>query len=268
METRKLVRRLLRGTLRSSMLEALHRRWLLWAAGDGRWGSRLASDPEFRAGMDYFRALEVSKVRTLVDVGANQGQFLFPALKYLTPQRALAVEMLPDFAVLLASHVPENVKVYNCAAGCGRGRGRFLRSAFTPASSLLELVPEASALYGKDLHQDDLGAVDIRSLDELCAEAGLDSIDLLKIDVQGYELEVLRGARKILRRTKQIIVEVGFVPVYRGGPLFPAVWQELDSQGFTLSRLFGQCRSQNDVLLHADALFNAKTLTKRDNWTS
>ncbi len=48
--------------------------------------------------MSYFSALGISRIRTLVDVGANEGQFLFPALKFLTPKRALAVEMLPDLA--------------------------------------------------------------------------------------------------------------------------------------------------------------------------
>lgn len=258
MHVRKLARHVVHSVVRPSRLEALGCRWLLWKAGDARWRSTCASDPEFRLGMNYFRALGIAEVRTLVDVGANDGQFLLPALRYFTPDKALVAEMLPDLASRLASRVPENVRVYSCAVGSGRGRKPSLRSAFSPASSLLELLPQASQLYDRDLKQSHVGTVDIRTLDDLCMQAGLDSIDLLKIDVQGYELEVLRGARQVLKHTRQIIIEVEFVPIYRGGPLFPEVWDELESQGFVLSQLFGQCRSRDGVLLHADALFNAR----------
>jgi FkbM family methyltransferase len=268
MYARKLVQQAFRRVLPASIVGALRCRWHLWTAGDFRWSSRLAADPEFRRGVEYFRALRISKVRTVVDIGANEGQFLLPALKYLSPERALAVEMLPDLARRLTSRLPRSVRVYACAAGGGRGRAPSLRSTFSPASSLLELFPEASSLYGRDLEQSDVGAVDIRTLDDLCMDAGMDSIDLLKIDVQGYELEVLRGARRILKRTRQIIIEVEFVPIYQGGPLFPAVWQDLESHGFVLSQLFAQCQSSDGVLLHADALFTAKALAGQDSWTS
>ncbi len=223
-----------------------------------RWWRALHSDGDLRKGRRYFGSLGIHHVRTLVDVGANEGQFLFPALKYLTPQRAIAVEMLPDCARRIAERAPGHVRVFSCAVGAQRGQEPCLRSNYSPASSLLEILPEASALYEKNLSQTCAGAVEIRALDELCLDAGIDSVDLLKIDVQGYELHVLRGAEQVLSRTRQVIVEVEFVPIYQGGPLFPAVWEKLGSCGFVLSQIFAQRRSRNGILLHADALFSAR----------
>ncbi len=217
-----------------------------------------ADDPDFRSGLEYFSALGITSVGTLVDVGANEGQFLFPALRFLAPKRALAVEMLPELAQQLERRVPAGVTVYSCAVGAAAGQAPCLRSAYSPASSLLPLVPEASQLYNKNLRQTASEIVAIRTLDDICSEAGFEEIDLLKIDVQGYEMEVLRGAGRMLKSTWRIIIEVEFVPVYQGAPLFPTVYQELQKQGFVLSQIFGQCRSQEGVLLHADALFQAQ----------
>jgi FkbM family methyltransferase len=232
--------------------------WRLYRAGDQRWRTTLPLDEEFRRGMDYFDALGISRVRTLVDVGANEGQFLFPALKYLAPQHSVAVEMLPDAAARLRSRAPASVAIYQCAAGAVSGQGSCRRSAYCQASSLLPIRPEASDLYGLDLHQTDPEPVPMLTLDDICEDAGIESVDLLKLDVQGYELEVLRGAGRILERTRDIIVEVEFVPIYDGGPLFPAVWQDLCGRGFRLSQLFGQWRSPEGILLHADAYFKSQ----------
>jgi FkbM family methyltransferase len=234
------------------------RLWRLFQSGDPRWHSTLPLDWHFRRGMDYFNALEISEVRTLVDVGANEGQFLLPAVKYLAPERAIAIEMQPSAADQLRRLAPANVSIYQCAVGAAPGQATCLPSVFSQASSLLPLRPEASDLYAIDLHQTAPYAVPMRTLDEICEEAGIDAVDLLKLDVQGYELEVLRGAGRVLQRTRDLIVEVEFVPIYEGGPLFPVILQELSDRGFRLSQIYGQCRSKDGTLLHADAFFRGE----------
>jgi hypothetical protein len=59
-------------------------------------------------------------------------------------------------------------------------------------------------------------------------------IDLLKLDVQGAELDVLRGAQRLLRDTLVIHAEVEFFPIYREQPLFDDVFRFLRDQSFDL----------------------------------
>jgi hypothetical protein len=51
----------------------------------------------------------------------------------------------------------------------------------------------------------------VRTLDEVAAQHGIAAIDLLKIDVEGFEFEVLAGARKALAKTEAVVVEVSLV---------------------------------------------------------
>ena len=56
--------------------------------------------------------------------------------------------------------------------------------------------------------------MDITTLDRFCSEEKIDDIDILKIDVQGYEVGVLRGASSILNKTRCCTVEVSLFDFY------------------------------------------------------
>jgi FkbM family methyltransferase len=71
--------------------------------------------------------------------------------------------------------------------------------------------------------------VTTRRLDDI-AEVG--RMDLLKMDIQGAEVDALRGATRLLREASAVHLEVSFVPMYLGQPLFAEVDQELRRQGF------------------------------------
>ncbi|CAG0979643.1 2-O-methyltransferase NoeI [Phycisphaerales bacterium] len=67
----------------------------------------------------------------------------------------------------------------------------------------------------------------------------VDGLDFLKIDVQGAELDVFKGAPRLLSRALVVHTEVEFVPMYEGQPLFSDVDQFLRSQGFLLHSFLG-----------------------------
>lgn len=78
--------------------------------------------------------------------------------------------------------------------------------------------------------------VEVRTLRTFAAGAGLDQIDLLKVDVEGSEYEVLVGAGDLLARTGVVYVEVCFVPFREGQRLFSEVDLLLRGHGFDLLR--------------------------------
>jgi FkbM family methyltransferase len=138
---------------------------------------------------------------------------------------------------------------------------------FNPASSLLkpnhERLIQFLALPEMLTVVSEL-PLETRRLDDV---PGLDGCTLLKVDVQGGELAVLQGATGTLRDIMAIFIEVEFLDLYLGQPLFSAVNSFLDEQGFELLDLmnlgYGSYREANrgDVrskLLWADGFYVRK----------
>jgi FkbM family methyltransferase len=95
------------------------------------------------------------------------------------------------------------------------------------------------------------------TLDQLVA-GKFDRIDLLKIDVQGAELSILKGAAETLKRTNQIWIEVSFRPIYTGSAVFNDIYSFLNDNGFILKTILEGYRSNEHELLQADCLFEKK----------
>ena len=112
--------------------------------------------------------------------------------------------------------------------------------------------------------------VETTTLDDFCEAENIPGIDFLKIDVQGADLDVLRGASRLLERSVLgVMIEVEFTPLYQNQPLFSEIDAFLRSQGFMLMDLIMEdswCRrprsisplqsaQNNGQLLWADALY-------------
>jgi FkbM family methyltransferase len=70
------------------------------------------------------------------------------------------------------------------------------------------------------------------TLDTWAEREGITALDLLWLDVQGYELPILKASPKILPHITLIFVEVNFIEAYKGCALYPEVKEWLESQGF------------------------------------
>jgi hypothetical protein len=78
----------------------------------------------------------------------------------------------------------------------------------------------------------------------------------LKIDVQGYEKQVLDGAQHILRTCRGVISEMSLVPLYEGQLLARQIWDLLAEQGFEVWSLEpGFRHSGNGRMMQLDAVF-------------
>jgi hypothetical protein len=101
--------------------------------------------------------------------------------------------------------------------------------------------------------------VPVVRLDDYAHEQRLGEVYLLKIDVQGFELEVLEGAVELLRRTDYVFVEAGIRPLYEGAPRFTGVYDWLDAHGFHLISMRAWHRG-NQTLVETDMLFRRNEL--------
>jgi FkbM family methyltransferase len=105
-------------------------------------------------------------------------------------------------------------------------------SIYPPATEAVTRHPGLT-----DGQLEDTSVIELMALDDWCAAEGIGQVDAMKIDTQGSELDVLRGAEATLGSVRLIEVEVEFNELYEGIALFPAVDQYLRQQGFVLWKL-------------------------------
>ena len=80
-------------------------------------------------------------------------------------------------------------------------------------------------------------------------------LDFLKLDTQGFEIEILKGGEKTLKNTKALLLEVSIIPYNAGGPLIGDVFEFLEKRGFKLFDFCSQARRSDGVLFQTDLLF-------------
>jgi FkbM family methyltransferase len=114
------------------------------------------------------------------------------------------------------------------------------------------LYVENTAHYGEQNLQ--VREVATVRLDTLVARERLPAPDLIKIDVQGAELEVLAGAAESLRAAAALIVEVSLVDYNKGGPLAAQVIAAIDRLGFKCADVCEVHRSARNFVLQLDLL--------------
>lgn len=73
--------------------------------------------------------------------------------------------------------------------------------------------------------------VEVVTLDRVCADKGIRSVDFVKMDVQGGELGILRGGSRSLSEVAAVVTEVSFQKIYNGQPLFGEISEEMSRQG-------------------------------------
>jgi len=188
--------------------------------------------PAFPEGI--FRADAASKV-TIIDVGAQDLAFedhVYAPLQAAGATTIIGFEPLPDKDAAPRRADPSVVMLEHFV-GAGEA-ATFHVTHFDPASSLFEPNHEYLAQFvGLSDMCKTVSSFEVRTtrLDDVPEISGC---DYLKIDVQGGELDVLKGAQGLLEKTLAVHCEVEFAPVYKDQPLFADIDSYLRARGFEL----------------------------------
>ncbi len=197
--------------------------------------------------------------RTVLDVGANTGQFAVAVRAYLPEAQIYSFEPLPDCFQKLQSRFAGDRKftAFNMGLGAESGIVAFERQDFTPASSFLKLTARyKDALPATQSSHASAVQVRVQSLDEIAKELDISGPLLVKIDVQGFEDKVVAGATETLRHASVVIIELSFVEMYHGQPLFRQVYEQMVQLGFDYHGNLEQMEQPNDErALQADCIF-------------
>jgi FkbM family methyltransferase len=198
-------------------------------------------------------------VSTVLDVGANVGQYGELLFQTGFAGTLISFEALPDAhrkLQLNADKQPRWKVARRAALGSNKGQIEINIAANSVSSSVLPMkdthlnaAPE-SQYVGRHL-------VDVERLDELALSLLPPTGRLMiKIDTQGYEMEVLKGSTGLLPRTSAIQLELSLVPLYDGAPTFVEMISFLQSHGYELFSLVpGFKDARTGKLLQMDGFF-------------
>jgi FkbM family methyltransferase len=163
---------------------------------------------------------------TVVDVGANLGQFNLFCRQYLGAERVISIEPLPSCYQVLVENSGTPSDCINMLVSEREGATAF----YVAKDSQL-----SSSICDRRGDYDEQIMVPGKPLERMLESAGIDRIDLLKIDTEGSEMEVLRSAGAFLDRTDVVLVEMSIFRENKGN-LFE-IGGFLESRGFRLHDL-------------------------------
>ncbi len=215
---------------------------------------RLSSERDL--GLDPFRDMRRLSARrrqlVVFDVGANVGQSVNRFRETLDDPIIHSFEPEPTtFSELRRRKggVP-GIHLNNFALGSSRGMAELNQNTNSDMSSILQPGTDSwGTIDGKT-------SVEVRTLDEYCDDHGVTHIDILKSDTQGYDLEVLKGAERLMAhgRIKLIYIEIIFSRMYEKLPRADEVYAYLADHGFSLVSFY-EIHYQRERAGWADALF-------------
>ena len=194
----------------------------------------------------------------LLDVGANRGQFslmarmLYPRLQIHSyePQAGEASFYRDIF------HGRDGISLHVHALGDGSGRADLHMSGRADSSSMLPIGALQTKIF-PNTREIGTCSIEVRTLDSLPEHWKSAKRAMLKIDVQGFELHVLRGARDALRHCEFVYVECSEVPLYTGQPLRHEIEAFLLNEGFQIVQRANALWIDCEVI-QADYLFRRK----------
>jgi FkbM family methyltransferase len=211
------------------------------------------------AGTEHNPVLERT-INTIVDIGANRGQFALAARGALPDARIISFEPLPAPAATYRAVFAgdERVTLHQVAVGPTHERVPMNISARDDSSSLLRVSRLQTAHYPGT---DTVATVEVLvcPLDEKVGRADLARPSLLKIDVQGAEWGTLLGCESLLDCFDLIYCECSFVELYCGQRLVAEILDWLSARGVGLVGFYNVDRDAEGHPLQADFLFRRRT---------
>ena len=209
------------------------------------------------ASTENFKALKtISECETVFDIGANRGQFSI-AVKYFYPKSNIVafeplLEPFDKFNQIFKND--SQVSVFNCAIGLENKDTIIHESKRDDSSSLLPITNNQSKIFPGT---EEVGTTDIKMkrIDTFIKDIDLQRPALMKIDVQGFELEVLKSCKEYLSLFDYIYIECSFIELYKGQALTDEIIKFLDNYSFGFYSIYNIHYNKNGSMVQADFLF-------------
>lgn len=208
------------------------------------------------AGVEHVRILSGLDCRTVVDIGANRGQFAMVARRCIPQARVISFEPLPAAAAKFRAVFADDdrVTLHEVAIGPVPGNATIHVSRRDDSSSLLPITSTQVALF-PGTAEVATATVRVAPLREFVSSEDIQPPAFLKLDVQGYELEALRGCEDLLGQFSYVYAECSFMELYAGQALADEVIAWLRERGLRLRGVHNTEYDRGGRAIQADFLF-------------
>ena len=195
------------------------------------------------------------KVETVIDVGSNKGQFLLLIENFFECKKIYSFEPIEEFYEMQKNFFKykNNINFFNFALGEKSSKNSFYITQRKDSSSFYKI--NKSIKDNNDYKIIEKKEIQIHSLDEVMINENLNGSILLKIDVQGYEMEVLKGSIETLKKIKYIIVEISDNEIYENQSSSHSVINFLKNNNFTFCKENKSSKIKKSNFTQKDMLF-------------
>jgi FkbM family methyltransferase len=212
------------------------------------------------AGSEHRNVLS-RNLSTVIDIGANRGQFALAARQWAPKAHVVSFEPLAGpAAVFRRVFAGDNhVVLHHAAIGPESVMQQMHVSARDDSSSLLPISSLQATLFPGT---EEIATTEVRvaPLDEFISAADLQSPAMLKLDVQGFEFDALRGCESLLGHFEWIYCECSFVELYSNQKLASEIIDWLSARDFHLMGMFNPAYNHRGQAVQADFLFSHKRM--------
>jgi FkbM family methyltransferase len=220
--------------------------------------SRINCHYRYTKGSTLSVVLSQLGVTDIIDVGANTGQFAkfirdagYEGRIYSFEPNSAAYETLSKKA-----GEDSRWRTFRLALGEKRGETELNVTSGNKFSSLYTANEYASRLFGDWVREERTEKVPIRRIDKVLCDIPNEGNVFLKMDTQGHDIKVFRGASNLLGQIICLQSELAWEPLYKGIPLWKESIKEYEKQGFQLAGLWPVSKDpETQGLIEADGLF-------------
>ena len=196
---------------------------------------------------------------TIIDIGSNKGQFVM-LIEQLFPNKVIhSFEPLDEPLKKQKKFFSykKNIFFYNFALGSQTGTREFFVTKRMDCSSFLRV--DTKKIENDIFKIDELKNIQIKTLDEIIMNQNINKPILIKIDVQGFELEVLKGALELLKKVDYLLIEVSDNTIYEEQPLSIEIITFLESKNFKILKQTSKTKNNLSNNFQGDVLFHNKS---------
>ena len=195
-------------------------------------------------------------VEAVLDVGANEGAFGDMMRKLGFQGSIYSFEPVAGAFEVLARRAAADPRwhVFNFALGSTPGMARINVSRFSQFSSILPATSYGNSWENMKVeHQQD---IEIKTLDDLFEQGvlGKETRYFLKMDTQGYDVEVFKGAAASLSKVSSLLSELSLIPLYSGMPTYVESLETYRKAGFMVSGFYPITRHESLALNEVDCM--------------
>ena len=208
------------------------------------------------AGVEHYPVLRKNDLKTIIDIGGNKGQFALACRECAPDARIISFEPLKRPALIFMTLFSKDAKVIlnEVAIGNKNERSFIHVSAHDDSSSLLPIGPNQIALY-PGTQEKELIEINVGTLSSYLKPENIESPAMLKLDIQGFEMEALKGCESIIHKFNYIYCECSFIELYSGQKLAYEVIEWLNQRQFKFVGVFNTSYDSSGQPIQADFLF-------------